>query len=1084
MDIKTMVEAVTSVNNPTERSRWILADTLLEMITNRFPDTQMKLDEMIRKINGYPGWRDGIERAENCFGVHIHRAHHKTYYCITDAEVRAPTFDSKKCYDGKAIEWTPDELGAGRAGQVSFEGNEKWKPLSTRALRSRSRNRKREAVRPLETTSRAKKTKKSAVGCDTTPAPVVDTTPATVVAMTTNGGLQTAQRETSIVEAESIACKDASSPGSPNLPVFRLDVFTPIRRKSTQAVDEASGGRPVAQAGAASAESSAKKTSNTAVADNGFSTDQLSPVSFGIVGLAGQRKSVPTLKARSEGKTLDWKVTDSAVDAGDRKREHAKKIELFIHAISGGDATCAAGILHHVIRRKGNESLREKFESYEREDNVHVNIVENIKAWLQRHGSKGKRKKDYQNAVDAVSVACLFREWSEGAPDQARSAIANVLGINGKALQKFVDWGRELVQSGGLFEPKESKQRSDFYQYHAFRAIRAFIHSDEGTRANTDSTKVYSCADPEDDTITTKVSERIWHEISWGDKYRAFLLSLAYRNFQKKSDVRRTISLTMFKQGCCKCVKQPKHQSCVDIVDSRLHHLTAAARNVLNRPEIQQKLNQCECDWHRRFPESKDESAKILRDGEDGQKQGSEAPLRTQPRQETTTESVRRSPWYELLRQSPKGIVAATCCKAVKEPMLRARADGRIPEMIPWRCTHPEGDEECSSCGVEGKFGLFTKCPVLNSCETILKVRVWEEAERSGDQKQLELTEKMMTVCEALAQFVEKLTIARKHHQEAKWLSTVKYLDIRTLLRNQLLIFTDFSASLNLVAGETDNCSTARHGVLCIFVVLHSRRTVTVVNKSGTSVAHDVYDCDVWHFFGDDIGRGKKNDHVFHNASLDRIVEYYKGMGIDLVKLWTDNCPTQYKCRQNFLMIATFGDRHHGLDIQHRFAQKFCFKGVWDGAGKVVKDLLRDEENSQKGRFANALECFKRMVRKANAPVSKFGEASEAGGQASPIKDERPWAQWEKNKDPRILDKGVFKTTRKMYGYITEDSDEYEELKKDYEHIVFVSRDDVPDMNGVKGTQKLHSVSSSHASKVAKDEASSGPRRKGAAGDT
>jgi hypothetical protein len=36
------------------------------------------------------------------------------------------------------------------------------------------------------------------------------------------------------------------------------------------------------------------------------------------------------------------------------------------------------------------------------------------------------------------------------------------------------------------------------------------------------------------------------------------------------------------------------------------------------------------------------------------------------------------------------------------------------------------------------------------------------------------------------------------------------------------------------------------------------------------------HDYDVWHFFGGLLSKGKKNDHVFHNACLEEIVRYYQ----------------------------------------------------------------------------------------------------------------------------------------------------------------------------------------------------------------
>jgi hypothetical protein len=48
-----------------------------------------------------------------------------------------------------------------------------------------------------------------------------------------------------------------------------------------------------------------------------------------------------------------------------------------------------------------------------------------------------------------------------------------------------------------------------------------------------------------------------------------------------------------------------------------------------------------------------------------------------------------------------------------------------------------------------------------------------------------------------------------------------------------------------------------------------------LLKKNEKEVTVRLNECDVWHFFGDTISKGKKNDHVFHNACLEDIVKHY-----------------------------------------------------------------------------------------------------------------------------------------------------------------------------------------------------------------
>jgi hypothetical protein len=171
------------------------------------------------------------------------------------------------------------------------------------------------------------------------------------------------------------------------------------------------------------------------------------------------------------------------------------------------------------------------------------------------------------------------------------------------------------------------------------------------------------------------------------------------------------------------------------------------------------------------------------------------------------------------------------------------------------------------------------------------------------------------------------------------------------------------------------------------------------------------------------ISKAKKNDHVFHNPCLDKIVSYYKRQQlISQAIVWTDNCAGQYKCSANFLKIATFSKR-----ITHRFAQKYHFKGVWDASGKVVKDYMRDQELS-KNRFPNAWVCFVRTREKLKLP----------------------------KKQADIFKRNTYTVSRRFFGYGTENKAEYDEKSNTHHHVIYTNREHVPRMNRVEGTLKLH----------------------------
>ena len=173
-----------------------------------------------------------------------------------------------------------------------------------------------------------------------------------------------------------------------------------------------------------------------------------------------------------------------------------------------------------------------------------------------------------------------------------------------------------------------------------------------------------------------------------------------------------------------------------------------------------------------------------------------------------------------------------------------------------------------------------------------------------------------------------------------------------------LLIFTDFASSMALRAFQTVNSSIDGHAVNDNFVCIYNRRTTTVKDKkkdeNGEDIESDdtieIFTVDVHHFFAETISKGKKNDHQMHNTCFDEIIRRYKhtfaetlGVPLEHVIIWTDNAPNQYRCRQNFLKVASIKERHSEINVTHRLAVPHNFKGNHDAIGKdpahIVKKL-------------------------------------------------------------------------------------------------------------------------------------------------
>jgi len=106
-------------------------------------------------------------------------------------------------------------------------------------------------------------------------------------------------------------------------------------------------------------------------------------------------------------------------------------------------------------------------------------------------------------------------------------------------------------------------------------------------------------------------------------------------------------------------------------------------------------------------------------------------------------------------------------------------------------------------------------------------------------------------------------------------------------------------------------------------------------------------DCDVFHAVGDQVAKETGNDFDFHLSCLKHIVKTYQAVSkTRFVKLivWTDNCANQYKGKGNFFNFARIRQEMDLDVVEHRFAEVSCFKGPWDGQGKIAKKVLSDAQ--------------------------------------------------------------------------------------------------------------------------------------------
>ena len=114
-------------------------------------------------------------------------------------------------------------------------------------------------------------------------------------------------------------------------------------------------------------------------------------------------------------------------------------------------------------------------------------------------------------------------------------------------------------------------------------------------------------------------------------------------------------------------------------------------------------------------------------------------------------------------------------------------------------------------------------------------------------------------------------------------------------------------------------------------MVAHSPRLVPVPGADGTKYDKRITTNDAWKVYAGASGKGKDNDYFFHHAALNNIVQHYveqrlkqRQSPLTRIILWTDGCPGQYMCKENFVMVAQFWNTK-GIELVHRFVSSSVF---------------------------------------------------------------------------------------------------------------------------------------------------------------
>ena len=746
----------------------------------------------------------------------------------------------------------------------------------------------------------------------------------------------------------------------------------------------------------------------------------------------------------STSSTTNWKVNNAATPPSFHKRtvrRHVQHLEDSAKTIAKGNIDYAI-----VLNKKLQDNLIKRREQFDVDCLVSApdtskdsSIVNNTSKFLSLpvNTSSGRMNAHLESVLRGVWCS------ASGGDVSARFLAKRFLNSNNRRANQGQN-DRRLVESAisckdNIFASAlKQKERGDKLLDVAKKWIYSWQHDENISRVESNVSATFKVFNP----LLKKQDEH--QKRSYIDKGG---MKLQYHNFKKshfytkfvdevmsdetknqffiKRDTLPSISLETFRLSLCKCVGDPTTQSCVDVRQDKVFLSGVAMEAFIykERMEYEKLLIQ--------QSEESDEDELILNDT-----YSSAAADTFYSKLNNCTcqlcmkyrEKFGDSPWTTIFTRKVDSNVAYRLvrkCLCPKEtcPDLQFESEQSPPHFHKWACA----SSNCRNCGIET---LSWSCETLSHCTTMIPVQVWEEAKRTGDQTQLEILDKVLPVCDIMDQLKIDLKIYMQHYVDIQLYRRMKDLDVHKQDPSTLLVFTDFAAMIDYRANKTLCGHQDHHGVLQIFYVLSNPRNIKLIQDDGETAVKKIRDCEVFYVFGGTEDRGKKHDWVFHNAALDYIVEKKmrevsdKAM-IKSVRIYTDNCGAQYKCRQNFYNLSKLPEKNDRVVIaEHLFAPIYGFKGPWDAAGKVAKYLVKNMEKKEIERIPDAFKHYQVMV--------------------SYLKqiDTIDWEQLEFDGDDNdaFLSLTAFTATKRHSLYATDDKDEYEKLKRENNDIIFTNR--------------------------------------------
>ena len=538
------------------------------------------------------------------------------------------------------------------------------------------------------------------------------------------------------------------------------------------------------------------------------------------------------------------------------------------------------------------------------------------------------RKKDkLQFAVDAVLTSLMSPPGSK--MRRSQMSIIKETKVHRFAIKRAQQFRLELHQCNAPtdvpFQSLRSQaKRSDNIDELIHHHIYNFCHDDEYVRVDSNCNREYTVYGPD------AVKEDIPHvRRNWsnpGDDEVQLNLFKESSHFKALCAEAHEINpnrfdyfvsgnednmqlpkvyIEKFQKYVCPCVKAPTHAACVDVIVDKAMSSLEAIKNFISR-----KTN------HRQHGT---ETSKLLKDLDDCVCQHCASSINAPDNGSQETSASSLFTWPDLLETDSCRSLLDSVLNKVLCPKQDHEEFTLNYEEVNFKLRRKTCSlGKCERCSTSK---IPFDCPVFAKCEEEETNWCWLPSEEGANSRYP--MKIMMRVKDIVFGLRDQIKDVAAHSFKLNFLKRMAKIDHETFDNETLLIYTDFASNLSHKPPKQICCGKDKHSVLAVYVVLTGRQEVTLANGEKVQFV----ECDTWFGFASTEEKGKMSDWVSHHAMLKPIIKHYKAKkDYRKLRMWTDNCGPQYKCRHNFFQLGKLAVQYQFDVVEHCFACIYGFK--------------------------------------------------------------------------------------------------------------------------------------------------------------